>query len=107
MWCLHLDLISHQETTINQKEWIRYCTGQYILCPTDTGTRKRREEKGHSFLTSLWGRGSYQLNRILPHFNRPHVMFTQNQQHTGEIVQDKAERICKHSPVASFKGDKL
>lgn len=47
MWCLHLNFISHQETTINQKEWIGYCTGQYILCSTGTG--RRREEKGHRF----------------------------------------------------------
>lgn len=47
MLCLHLDLISHQETTINQKEWTGYCTGQYILCPT--GTRRRRDKERHRF----------------------------------------------------------
>lgn len=50
MWCLHVDSISHQETTINEKEWIGYCTGQYIICPTDTETgRTRGEEKGYRF----------------------------------------------------------
>lgn len=49
MWCLHLDLISHQETTIKQEEWIGYRTGQYIPCPTDTGTRRRRKEKRYRF----------------------------------------------------------
>lgn len=70
------------------------------LCPTDTGTRRRRKEKGHRFFLPLSG-AAEAINQIgfLPHFNRPCVMFTQNQQHADETVQDNAESICKpHGP---------